>query len=126
MSINKVCISGNLGRDPELRYTRSGSPVLSFSVCVNGRVKRGDQWEDKANWVDVNMFGTRAESVAKYLAKGTHVALSGRLNQNTWEKDGQKRSKLGVIADDIDFSGQRRDAEGQPMVPDVYDEDCPF
>ncbi len=64
MSINSVTISGNLGRDAELRATKSGMQVLGFSVCANSRVKRGDSWEDKPNWVDVSIFGKRAESVA--------------------------------------------------------------
>lgn len=129
MSINSVAISGNLGRDPELRATKSGMQVLGFSVCVNTRVKRGDSWEDKPNWVEVSIFGKRAEAVAKYLAKGTHVTLHGRLSQSTWEtKDGQKRSRLEVIADDIDFSGGARSDSAPAAEPaqDYYDEDVPF
>ena len=129
MSINSVTISGNLGRDAELRATKSGMQVLGFSVCANSRVKRGDSWEDKPNWVDVSIFGKRAESVAKYLTKGTHVTIHGRLNQRTWETDdGQRRSKLEVIADDIDFSGGARSdsAPQQDAYADVYDDDCPF
>lgn len=129
MSINSVAISGNLGRDPELRATKSGMQVLSFSVCVNTRVRRGDSWEDKPNWVEVSIFGRRAEAVAKYLAKGTHVTLHGRLSQSTWEtKDGQKRSRLEVIADDIDFSGVARSDSAPAAEPaqDYYDEDVPF
>ena len=129
MSINSVAISGNLGRDPELRATKSGMQVLSFSVCVNTQVKRGDSWEDKPNWVEVSIFGRRAEAVAKYLAKGTHVTLHGRLSQSTWEtKDGQKRSRLEVIADDIDFSGGARSDSAPAAEPaqDYYDEDIPF
>lgn len=126
MSINSVSISGNLGRQPELRATRAGSQVLSFSVCVNGLVKRGDSWEDKPNWVDVSLFGQRAESVSRYLAKGSHVTIHGRLNQRTWQTDdGQTRSKLEVIADDIDFSGNQRQRQEQGSV-DLYEEDCPF
>ncbi|OUP10974.1 single-stranded DNA-binding protein [Collinsella sp. An2] len=129
MSINSVTISGNLGRDAELRATKSGMQVLGFSVCANSRVKRGDSWEDKPNWVDVSIFGKRAESVAKYLTKGTHVTIHGRLNQRTWETDdGQRRSKLEVIADDIDFSGGVRSDSAPSGVSeqDYYDEDCPF
>lgn len=129
MSINSVAISGNLGRDPELRATRNGMQVLGLSVCVNTRVKRGDSWEDKPNWVEVSIFGKRAEAVAKYLAKGTHVTLHGRLSQSTWEtKDGQKRSRLEVIADDIDFSGGARSDSAPAAEPaqDYYDEDVPF
>ena len=95
MSINRVTISGNLGRDPELRATASGTQVCSLAVCVNTRQKVNGEWSDKANWVDVIFFGNRAESIAKYLAKGSHVTIAGRLSQNTWEtKEGQKRSSL--------------------------------
>ena len=129
MSINSVSISGNLGREPELRATRSGMQVLGFSMCVNGRVRRGDSWEDKPNWVDVSLFGNRAESVARYLAKGSHVTVHGRLNHRTWKtEDGQKRSKLEVIADDIDFSGGAQQAtQASPQAADdYYDDDVPF
>lgn len=128
MSINSVNISGNLGRDPELRATKTGMQVLSFSVCVNARVKRNGEWTDKANWVDVTLYGNRAESLSRYLAKGTHVTVSGRLDQRTWEaKDGTKRSKLEVICDEIDFTGGKRE-QGQEPAEDagLYDEDIPF
>lgn len=128
MSINKVVISGNLGRDPELRATRGGSQVCSFSVCVNTRQKQGDEWVDKANWVDVTFFGNRAERLGEYLSKGSHVTVSGRLSQSTWEKDGKRHSRLEVIGDDIDFSGGQRqqDASRQGSSEDAYDEDIPF
>ena len=106
----------------------SGTQVCSLAVCVNTRQKVNGEWSDKANWVDVVFFGNRAESIAKYLAKGSHVTIAGRLSQNTWEtKEGQKRSKLEVIGEDIDFQGGKRTgqaAEDQPA--DVYDDDCPF
>lgn len=126
MSINRVTVSGNLGKDSELRSTKTGTPVLSFSVCVNSRVKRGDEWQEKPNWVDVTMFGTRAESVSRYLKKGTHVTVDGRINQRTWDaKDGSKRSKLEVICDDIDFTSPRQEGQAYQQE-DIYDEDCPF
>lgn len=128
MSINRVEISGNLGRDPELRATSSGTQVCSFSVCVNTRQKVNGEWKDKANWVDVIFFGNRAESISKYLSKGSHVTVAGRLSQNTWEtKDGQKRSKLEVIGEDIDFQGGKRaEQAAQEPSADVYDDDIPF
>ncbi len=127
MSINRVEISGNLGRDPELRATSSGTQVCSFSVCVNTRQKVNGEWKDKANWVDVIFFGNRAESISKYLAKGSHVTVAGRLSQNVWEKDGQKRSKLEVIGEDIDFQdGKRTEQAAQEPSADVYDDDIPF
>lgn len=126
MSINRVAISGNLGRDPELRATKSGMQVCTFSVCVNDRVKRDGEWVDKANWVDVTFFGNRAEAIARCLSKGSHVTVAGRLSQSTWEaKDGTKRSKLEVIGDDIDFSGGKR-AESPAQEPEEADDDIPF
>lgn len=107
-SLNVVSLSGNIGRDPELRSSQAGTSILSFSLAVNERVKKGDEWTDYTNWVDVVVFGRRADSLGKILAKGMKVALTGKLRYSTWERDGQKRSKLEVIADDIDIM-QRRD-----------------
>lgn len=111
MSVNRVTISGNVGRDPELRATQTGMSILSFSVAVNDRVKRGDNWEDYTNWVDVVVFGRRADSLSKFLSKGMKVAVDGKLRYSSWERDGAKRSKIEVIADDIDIM-QRRDGDG--------------
>lgn len=137
MSINRVNISGNLTRDPELRATAGGTQVLSFGVAVNDRRKNpqtGD-WEDYPNFVDCTMFGTRAEAVSRYLSKGTKVAIEGKLRYSSWERDGQRRSKLEVIVDEIEFMS-RRDGQAAPAVAaaapvhaeplDVYDEDIPF
>ena len=123
MSINRVNISGNLTREPEMRALRNGTQVLSFSVAVNDRRKNPQtgEWEDYPNFVDCTMFGTRAEAVGRYLSKGTKVAIEGKLRYSSWEKDGQRRSKLEVIVDEIEFMSQR-----QQSPADVYDEDCPF
>lgn len=128
MSINRVTISGNLGRDPELRATSSGTQVCSLAVCVNTRQKVNGEWTDKPNWIDVIFFGNRAESIAKYLSKGSHVTVAGRLSQNVWEKDGKKRSKVEVIGEDIDFQGGKRADQPAQQEPEqgVYDEDIPF
>ena len=112
MSINRVIISGNLTRDPELRTTASGLPVLGFGVAVNDRRKnpQSGEWEDYPNFVDCTLFGTRAEAVAQYIAKGSKVAIEGKLRWSQWERDGQKRSKLEVVVDEIEFMSR---AEGQ-------------
>ena len=105
MSINKVVISGNLTRDPELRQTANGFPVLGFGVAVNDR-RRNQQtgeWEDYPNFIDCTIFGARAESVAKFLNKGSKVAIEGKLRWSQWERDGQKRSKIEVVVDEIEF-----------------------
>ena len=148
MSINSVCISGNLTREPEIRATASGTQVLSFGVAVNDRRKNNQtgEWEDYPNFVDCTMFGTRAEAVGRFLRKGCKVAIEGKLRYSSWERDGQRRSKLEVIVDEIEFMSQRRDgaqqrpepqASREPLgaeqtyrepqaVPEVYAEDIPF
>ena len=110
MSINRVIISGNLTRDPELRQTQSGMAVLSFGVAVNDRRKNPStgEWEDYPNFVDCTMFGARANSLANYLSKGTKVSIEGKLRWSQWERDGQKRSKLEVIVDELEFMSRDR------------------
>lgn len=131
MSINRVNISGNLTRDPEMRHTASGMQVLSFGMAVNDRAKDANgEWVDRPNFIDCTMFGARAEAVSHYISKGSKVAIEGKLRWSQWEKDGQKRSKIEVIVDEIEFMSRREDvAQQQPAaapVPDVYDEDIPF
>lgn len=108
MSINRVNISGNLTRDPELRATAGGTQVLGFGVAVNDRRKNNqtNQWEDYPDFVDCTMFGNRAESMARILRKGMKVAIEGKLRYSAWEKDGQRRSKLEVIVDEIELMSQ--------------------
>lgn len=136
MSINNVNISGNLVRDSELRQTNSGFSILGFSVAVNDRMKNQQtgEWEDHPNFIDCTLFGSRAEKLAGYLVKGVKVAVNGKLRQSTWEKDGQKRSKIEIIVDDVEFMSQRKDsgvqaaeqAFGVPMQPYYANENIPF
>ncbi len=109
MGINRVIISGNLTRDPELRSTASGLPVLGFGVAVNDRRKNQQtgEWEDYPNFIDCTMFGTRAQNLSQYLAKGAKVAIEGKLRWSQWERDGQKRSKIEVIVDELEFMSSR-------------------
>ena len=140
MSINKAMISGNLTRDPELREAQGGLQVLSFGVAVNDRRRNPEtqQWEVVANFVECAMFGNRAASVARYLAKGSKVAIEGKLRWSQWEaKDGSKRSKLEVVVDELEFLSpkagvaQPDDATAAAFgamgaAPVLYDEDVPF
>ncbi len=114
MSINRVVLSGNVGRDPELRATSSGSSILTFSLAVSERVRNSQsgEWSDYTNWLDVVVFGKRADGLHRILSKGMKVAVEGRLRYSSWERDGQKRSKVEVIADNVDLM-QRRDSSGQ-------------
>lgn len=137
MSINRVTITGNLTRDPELRSTASGMAVLKMGVAVNDRAKNQQtgEWEDRPNFVDVTMFGTRAESVSRFLSKGSKVAIEGKLRWSSWETpQGEKRSKLEVVVDEIEFMS--RDGAGSssgggsytdaPAPEPMPDEEIPF
>ena len=150
MSINRVVISGNLTRDPDLRSTASGMPVLGFGVAVNDRRKNQQtgEWEDYPNFIDCTMFGARAQSVSRFLFKGSKVAIEGKLRWSQWERDGQKRSKIEVIVDEIEFMTSRNDGAPRAAAPmaapmaqapmtaapmaapvvdaSVYDDDIPF
>jgi single-strand DNA-binding protein len=101
MSINVVCISGNLTRDPEKRGKKD-NPVLAFGIAVNDRVKVGDDWEDRPNFFDCVVFGNRAKSLGKILKKGMAVSIKGKLHYSTWEiEDGSKRSKVDITVEEI-------------------------
>lgn len=123
MSINRVLISGNLTRNAELRQNASGLPVLGLGVAVNDRRRNqaSGAWEDYTNFIDCTMFGTRAEGIAPYLTKGTKVAIEGKLRWSQWERDGQKRSKIEVIVDEIEFLANKVKAEVQD-----FDDEPPF
>ena len=124
MSINKVFISGNLTRDPEMRTTQGGTVVMGLGVAVNDRRKNPTtgQWEDVPNYVDCTMFGNRASAVSQYLSKGTKVTIEGRLRWHQWQdQNGNNRSKLDVIVDEIEFAPRGQ----QPQAP-VNDEYIPF
>lgn len=119
MSINRVAISGNLTRDPELRQATGGMAILGFGVAVNDRRKNQQtgEWEDYPNFIDCTMFGARAQSVSRFLSKGSKVAIEGKLRWSQWERDGQKRSKIEVIVDEIEFMSQRQQGQfgGEPV-----------
>lgn len=127
MAINTVSLTGNLTRAPELRSSSGGNTVMTFGLAVNDRRRNpsSGEWEDYANFVDCVMFGSRADAVSKYLDKGTKVAVSGKLRYSTWEKDGNRRSKIDVVVNEIEFMSRR---EEKPQEDDdyLYDEDMPF
>lgn len=114
MNINRVVLTGNLTRDPELRtIPASGTSVCKLGIAVNTRRKGSDgQWEEKPNFFRVTVFGRQAESCANYLKKGRAVAIDGRLEWSSWENEGQKRESIDIIADSVQFLGGREDAGG--------------
>ena len=110
-SYNKVFLMGNLTRDPQLTYLPSQTPVAEFGMAVNDRRKQQDgSYADKVNFIDLTMFGKRAEVLQKYAKKGDPLFIEGKLDYQSWEKDGQKRSKLKVIVQNFEFlsSGQKK------------------
>jgi single-strand DNA-binding protein len=104
-NINRVIISGRLTRDPEVRSTAGGTTVMGLGVAVNDRRRNQQtgQWEDYTNYIDCTMFGSRAESLSHILTKGMLVCIEGRLRWSQWERDGQKRSKIEVIVDEVEM-----------------------
>lgn len=103
MSLNKVFLSGNLTSEPQQTATPSGTTVVRFGLAINDRRKNNQtgEWDNYTHFVDCTMFGKLAESTVVYLHKGVRVTVEGKLNYQTWEKDGQKYSKLGVIVNEL-------------------------
>lgn len=110
--INVVTIVGRITRDAELRYTASGTALSNFSVAVNRRVKKGEQWSDEASFFDLTLWDKQAENLNKYLVKGTQVAVLGELRQDRWEKDGQKFSKVQIFVNNLQLLGSARGESG--------------
>ncbi len=118
--INRVTLVGRLTRDPELRHLPSGQPVLQLGVAVNGRQKdETGNWVDKPNFFDVKVFGNQAEMLSMHLAKGRRVGIDGRLDWSSWEaQDGSKRSKVEVVAFQVQFLDSRGEGgEQHQYVP---------
>ncbi len=142
MSFNKIIIVGNLGRDPELRYTPQGTPVCNFTMATNERRKdRSGEMQDQTTWFRITLWGRQAEMASQYLTKGRSVYIEGRLRIDEWnDRDGRQRYTLEVHATDIHFIGGRGDEHVQTPSKDsdssstaeestgseVSDEDIPF
>ena len=143
-SLNRVFLMGNLTRDPELRYTQSGLAVCDFGLAINRKFTgRDGQKKEDTCFVDITVWGKQAEVACEYLSKGRQVFIEGRLKFDTWEKDGQKRSKLSVVAQWFQFlgpqvperpastpSGAEKLPPSKPVPPEVEEsvgeEDIPF
>ncbi|MFI5199855.1 MAG: single-stranded DNA-binding protein [Candidatus Limnocylindrales bacterium] len=117
MSLNKAMIIGNLGRDPEMRYTPSGQAVTQFTVAVNRNYKgQNGEWQEETEWFRVVVWGQQAERAAEYLRKGNKVYIEGRLQTRQWEdKEGQKRYTTELVANQVtNLERRTRDEEGDP------------
>jgi single-strand DNA-binding protein len=103
--LNRVVLVGRLTRDAEMKFTPSGLAVSKFSIAVNRSRKVGDQWEEEASFFDATLWGRSAESLSQYLVKGKQIALDGELRQDRWEQDGQKRSKVEIVVNNLQLLG---------------------
>lgn len=143
-NINRVTIAGNLTRDPELRATSNGKSVLNFGIAVNDsrRNPQTGEYEDVPNFIDVVAFGNQADALSRMLHKGMKVCVDGKLRWTQWETDGQKRSKVEVVAQHIELPPRQQQPQSQPQQhyqpeaqqyhepsgrgDDLYPEDLPF
>lgn len=135
-SYNRTITVGNLTRDPELRYIPSGTAICDITLAVNERRKDSDgEYVDQPVFVDVTLWARQAEVCCEYLVKGSPVLIEGRLTMDTWEKDGQKRSKLKVTGERLQMLGTKgavqevsppTEKESEPTHPPISDDDIPF
>jgi single-strand DNA-binding protein len=137
--INHVVLVGRLTRDAELKYTNTGTPICKVSIAVNRRRKVEEKWTDEASFFDVTIWGKMGEAIQQYLVKGKQIGIDGELRQSKWEQDGQPRSKVEIIANNVQLlggkmgekSGNQKNendvtnasTEGQK---DAFEDDIPF
>lgn len=113
-SLNQVTLMGNLTRDPELRQTQTGQNVCSFSLALNRSYKDSSgEWQEATDYIDIVAWGPLAERVSQYLTKGRRCLVQGRLQSRSWEQEGQKRSKVEVLANDVTFLDSRGGGDGE-------------
>lgn len=121
--INRVILIGRLTRDNELSYTQSGTALSKMSIAVNRRKKSGDQWIEEASFFDITLWGKRGEALSPYLLKGQQISVDGKLKQDRWEQDGQKRSRIIVEAENIQLLGGKTD---KPQQQGSFTDEIPF
>lgn len=130
--LNSITIIGNLGRDPEVRFTQGGAAVCNLNVAVGERVKKGDTWEDHTEWFRVVAFGKTAENCGQFLQKGKQVCIVGKLRQREYEKDGQKQRSTEIVADSVVFLGSgkaeggNKKSDAAPASDGFVDDNLPF
>jgi single-strand DNA-binding protein len=138
-SVNKVILVGNVGQDPEVKYTPSGVPVAKVSLATNERFKDGnDQWQDRTEWHSIVAWQRLAEIVGEYVRKGTKLYIEGKLQTTSWQdRSGEKKYRTEIVARDLVLLGSRengqnaaaqaaRDGSNTEHAPAVVDDDIPF
>lgn len=130
--VNKVILIGNLGRDPEVRYSQGGTAIANFSLATTERMKKGEEWTDQTEWHNIVVFGKMAENCQKYLAKGSTAYIEGRIQTRKWEnKEGKERQTTEIVAQNVQFLGMKeyggkRNQGEDPPDDDGDNSDCPF
>lgn len=139
-SVNKVILVGNVGNDPEIRYTRSGVPAANFSLATNERFKdRDEQWQDRTEWHSIVAWQRLAEIVGEYVQKGTKLYIEGKLQTTSWQdrQSGEKKYRTEIVARDLVMLGSREnghtaatggashDSDAEPAST-IVDDDIPF
>ncbi|GHU25242.1 hypothetical protein FACS1894164_13970 [Spirochaetia bacterium] len=115
--LNHVVLIGRLTRDAELKYTANGLAVCKFSIAVNRARKNGEQWVDEVSFFDIVLCGRQGEAISKYLVKGKQVAITGELRQDRWEQEGQNRSRVEIVAFNLQLLGPNPGAAPNPNAP---------
>ncbi len=116
---NRVILIGNLTKDPEVRYTPGGTPVATIPIAVNSKFKQGDDMKDEVLFIDSIVFGKQAEACGQYLSKGRTVLVEGRLRERRWEYEGQKKSRMEVVANTVRFLSKKDSHSGGAGAGDV-------
>jgi single-strand DNA-binding protein len=139
--INSVVLVGRLTRDAELKYTNSGLPISKLGLAVNRKRKKDGQWTEEANFFDILLWGKIAEVLQQYLTKGKQICVQGELSQNRWEQDGQPRSRVEIVATNVQLLSSRSGTQGTSNYssqsspppgdsgnkpPDNFEDDIPF
>ena len=126
-SFNRVILMGNLTRDPELRYNPNGTPVCNFSLALSRKYKQGEEFREEVSYIDIVVFAKQAENCGQYLQKGSGVLIEGRLQQRRWETDdGQKRSKVEVVASNVQFMPKRHGGSEPEAAEPIDEGDLPL
>lgn len=131
MNVNRVLLAGRLTRDPEVKFTPKGTAVAKLGLATSRTYGQGDERKEETTFVDIDVFGKSAENCGQYLKKGSSILVEGRLKLDTWDdkQTGQKRSKLGVVADTVQFgdrpSGERATTSSAPRTAAKEDDSEP-
>lgn len=131
-NINRWVGTANLTRDPEIKVTEGGTKIANMRIAVNTRVKRGEEWVDKANYFDLVTFGNKVDAIQRFLHKGSAIAIDGRLDYQEWKNDADEtRSRVQIIADSVQFTDGRPIEDGEPAAAapsaaGAGDDDIPF